>query len=330
MDPVTDLQSLQKADDLWFPSDLVILRAGNRIFRVFAAILKEKSSVFADMFSFPQPASGSEVETMDGTPVVRLHDDPRELEAVLKAIFDSNFFMPHPATALVGDIVGVLRLSHKYDIPFLRRRALEHMEYLFPTSLTAYKERRRASLETPNDPNPEFAPSVAPILAWVKVAVEVDAIWLLPAAYYDACAYGIEKILAAGPTWDALGETEKTAFIVGHSTQIQDFAEMRNFLALAVDDESDCEDWNSCNMSRLDAIRNYEGQSSFCDPLNPWKAEDFDWLVSGTGLCSSCFDASRAPYEAAQKRFWNRLPEMFGLSGWSELEKLRDAALSAS
>jgi hypothetical protein len=69
----------------------VALQAGTRIFQVFAAILKAQSSVFADMFTFPRPASGStEMETMDGLPFVTLHDDPDEAEVFLKGIFDSR------------------------------------------------------------------------------------------------------------------------------------------------------------------------------------------------------------------------------------------------
>jgi hypothetical protein len=80
---------LRRVEKLWFSPDVVILRAQDRIFRVFVAILKEKSSVFADMFLFPQPPS-SDVESLEGVPVVTLHDDPAELEVFLKAIFDSE------------------------------------------------------------------------------------------------------------------------------------------------------------------------------------------------------------------------------------------------
>ncbi|KAJ7509588.1 hypothetical protein B0H11DRAFT_2270009 [Mycena galericulata] len=109
--------SLQRAKNLWFSPDVVILRADTRVFRVYPAILKAQSSVFADMFTFPQPPS-ADTEMMDGFPVVKLHDDPGEVEVFLKAIFDSSFFMPPPARNDFQDIVGILRLSHKYDVPY--------------------------------------------------------------------------------------------------------------------------------------------------------------------------------------------------------------------
>jgi hypothetical protein len=96
---MNDFDSLRKADDLWFSTDVVIIRAETRIFRVFAAILKARSSVFADMFSLPQPSEFADTETMDGHPVITLHDKPEDVEVFLKAIFDSRFvrsFKKHP------------------------------------------------------------------------------------------------------------------------------------------------------------------------------------------------------------------------------------------
>ncbi|KAJ6614126.1 hypothetical protein B0H10DRAFT_1754839, partial [Mycena sp. CBHHK59/15] len=177
--------------ELWFPMDVMILHAGNHIFHVFAAILKEKSSVFADMFSFPQSESGTEVKTMEGTPVVRLHDDLGELEVFLKAIFDSNFFMPPPALVTLADIVGILRLAHKYDVHFLWCRALQHLERYYPTTLAAYI----------NDTVPltnikfGFTSPLTNHLTIVEVATEVGALWLLPTAYYVVCAHDMADIV---------------------------------------------------------------------------------------------------------------------------------------
>ncbi|KAJ6478048.1 hypothetical protein C8R47DRAFT_1198561 [Mycena vitilis] len=145
---------LHKVGPLWLSAEAVILRAQDRIFRVFVAILKEKSSVFADMFAFPQPPS-SDTETMDGVPVVTLHDDPVELEVFLKAIFgvcasptlsqspsvltflwSFRFFMPPPAENKLADTIGILRLAHKYGVPYLRRRALQHLVAVYHTRLS--------------------------------------------------------------------------------------------------------------------------------------------------------------------------------------------------
>ncbi|KAJ7910560.1 hypothetical protein B0H13DRAFT_1876666 [Mycena leptocephala] len=53
---------------VWFPTDNLVIRAGNKIFRVSGAILAARSSVFSDKIAFPQPASGY-IEQIDGCPV---------------------------------------------------------------------------------------------------------------------------------------------------------------------------------------------------------------------------------------------------------------------
>ncbi|KAJ6478039.1 hypothetical protein C8R47DRAFT_1139204 [Mycena vitilis] len=163
---------LHKVGQLWFSTDAVILRAQDRIFRVFVAILKEKSTVFADMFTFPQSPS-SDAETMDGVPVVTVHDDPVEMEVFLKAIFDSAFFMPPPAASDVSQTLGILRLAHRYDVPYLRRRALEHMGTLHPTRLPEWNFAKMFPLNSE-----KFAQRIST----VEIATEVGALWLLSTA----------------------------------------------------------------------------------------------------------------------------------------------------
>lgn len=74
---------------------VIVLRAEGTVFRVPKFILAARSSVFQSMFEFPQPAPGSEAamaeETIDGNPVVRLHDSAKEVEAFLGAILDSRY-----------------------------------------------------------------------------------------------------------------------------------------------------------------------------------------------------------------------------------------------
>jgi hypothetical protein len=78
-----------RVDDLWFPTDNLVIQAGNKIFRVSGAILAARSSVFSDMIAFPQPASGY-IEQIDGCPVVRLPDSAEHVEVFLRAIYDSR------------------------------------------------------------------------------------------------------------------------------------------------------------------------------------------------------------------------------------------------
>lgn len=86
---------LNQTDGLWFPADVIILRAEENIFRVPKSILGARSSVFQAIFEIPQAGSNSveteeEDEKIDGIPVVRLHDSAADVTAFLRAIFDSR------------------------------------------------------------------------------------------------------------------------------------------------------------------------------------------------------------------------------------------------
>ncbi|KAJ7606080.1 hypothetical protein FB45DRAFT_1140238 [Roridomyces roridus] len=126
-------QHLHGPTDLWFPEGGLVIQAGSRIFHVTGSILAARSSVFKDMLAIPQPESQAMIE---GCPLVVLHDSAEDTEHFLKAIFDSSFFErpPVPTPFPVGE--GILRLSTKYDVGYLRLRALLHLATASPLSLS--------------------------------------------------------------------------------------------------------------------------------------------------------------------------------------------------
>ncbi|KAJ7923494.1 hypothetical protein B0H13DRAFT_1707068 [Mycena leptocephala] len=328
---------LQKAEKLWFSPDVVILRAQTRIFRVFAAILQEKSSVFADMFRFPQPPS-SDMESIEGFPVIVVHDDPEEVEVFLKAIFDSSaaclssqritlnvlfsFFMPPPAEIKCEDTLGILRLAHKYDVPYLRCRALEHLTKIYPTSLSAYDGRRD------NNTISVSAKALGRRLATIETATEVGALWLLPVVYYDICMHQLSMI-TEDPRWMALGENERRACLSGYSAQSGKLLQISKFLSVAKDEEDDdCEDWARCNNLRLKLSFGLNDSISCSTmwPLDYWT--ETAWKAMGRfGICDPCMTEAKALFTDARRKYWDELPAMFGLPEWEKLEEMRQVAL---
>ena len=67
--------------EFWFEDGTVVLVAGGVEFKVYRGILSDRSPVFEDMFSFPQPPSSSPFDT----PVVHLTDSPQDLRHILRA-----------------------------------------------------------------------------------------------------------------------------------------------------------------------------------------------------------------------------------------------------
>ena len=81
----TDNEAAVKRDEeLWFEDGTVVLVAGNVEFCVYKGLLADRSPVFKDMFSFPQPHSPP-AEPAD-LPRVNLPDSAEDVRELLRML----------------------------------------------------------------------------------------------------------------------------------------------------------------------------------------------------------------------------------------------------
>ncbi|KAJ6580485.1 hypothetical protein DFH09DRAFT_1440908 [Mycena vulgaris] len=174
IDEENPLDALRRVDHLWFPSDAVVIRAEDMICRVSKGIVVAHSSIFRQMLAYPQPA-----ESINGSPLLHLDDSAADVEVFMRAIFDTTYFMPAQAPVRLDAVVGILRLSYKYEISHLCRRALNHLSvrYYF-TSIERYRARSRLDHIICDDSQP-----IKSLARVIIAATEVGALWLLPIAY---------------------------------------------------------------------------------------------------------------------------------------------------
>ena len=152
---------------LWFQDGSIILRAERTLFRVHMSQLSRQSLLFKDMFTLPQPSNsieqddedntvlaaptGPDDESIQGCPVIPLYDDPKDLAVLLGAIYDGPWFGDNGREDF-GYVSALLRLSTKYIVDTLRRKALEHLSEAWPPSLKGWDSReehaRTFELET--------------------------------------------------------------------------------------------------------------------------------------------------------------------------------------
>ncbi|KAL1660188.1 hypothetical protein GGF50DRAFT_63721 [Schizophyllum commune] len=306
----TEGSEFTQATDLsrpWFSDGNITLIAGDSSFRVFKSILAAHSTFFRDLFL---SASGEDPHGSDGLPILQLHDDPAELSCLLRAIFDSSFFNAHPSSPIPPTItiVGVLRLSHKYDVGHLRRRALLHAERLVPITYAAF--RAGGSINRPADT----------FYLLAEVALEVGADWLLPAALeagsrnllwlrehrrilqehndvLERCAAGLEAIQQAGHDRLALFDLADANCVHLFERCRRTFQEVKDRYA------SSSMPASGMAWQEIEA----ELRTSVCAQcLELWKERDTEWAVD----------------------YWNNLPAVFGLGGWRRLQRMRDEALA--
>jgi hypothetical protein len=129
---------IQRDLHLWFDDGSIALQAESIQFRVYRGILAANSPVFKDMFSLPQP---NEEELVEGCPVVTLHDSAVDMGHFLRAIHDAGCVTSsiddlnpyHIGRSRYYDrtkmtefalVAAVLRLSSKYNVEYLRERAI--------------------------------------------------------------------------------------------------------------------------------------------------------------------------------------------------------------
>ncbi|KAJ6509160.1 hypothetical protein C8R47DRAFT_1004104 [Mycena vitilis] len=162
-----------RVQELWFEDGNIVIQAGNSKYRVYRGVLAAHSPVFADMISLPQPADS---EVVEGCPFVRLPDPDVEDTVLLKAVFLPQFFMSFPARTEFDTIISCLHLSRKYEIDYLRRRALIHLSSGYRTKLDEYEMSTYVDDYTPD------TTTINKIRSWPYIVViqlvrEVDAPW---------------------------------------------------------------------------------------------------------------------------------------------------------
>ncbi|KAJ7446325.1 hypothetical protein FB451DRAFT_1537771, partial [Mycena latifolia] len=297
----------QRLYALWFSNDTVVLRAEDRGFRVTKAILAARSSVFQAMFEFPQPTSDVD-DTMDGSPVVLLHDSAVDVEAFLHAIFDSSYFMPPPAAIDFHAVLGILRLSHKYNVDYLHKRALHHLETVYPTQVTDYQAILTNNLHYKSG-------LIALDLKAIPILQEVGAIWLLPCAFYSVGTYPAETLLSAGDAWSNLSPETKQTCLLLHPYMVRWTYQLLQILEPSA---ANCISQDPCDSVRRDTLMacvwDHAADQIDQDPMSEWDAREWDSLQ--TQLCPDCFTRAREEHDFILTGIWERLPGICGLDEW--------------
>ncbi|KAJ7494274.1 hypothetical protein B0H11DRAFT_2392517 [Mycena galericulata] len=328
----------QRIPELWFDDGNIVIQAGNIQFRVYRGILAARSPVFQDMLSFPQPLDS---ELVEGCPLVHLNDAAAEVTVFLKAIFEAEFFKQFPALTEFDTIVGCLRLSHKYGVEYLRRRALIHLSSGYRTTLSEWDAYCEPGDFEEGAPIPLEAaswsrPNVASYrICLIELAREVEAVWILPAAFYWLSANWSElgSKIFHGTDYNgvpvSLSTQDQESFVKGHAIQSHSTtADVLRFLFYPPNIEN-CASERKCARARFGAIDSMRVITSRYPsvPLDVWESGDWNLLDD---LCPTCLATLKTAHQAARQAFWDKLPEMYGLPAWEELEKMKVAAIGTN
>lgn len=323
----------------WYPDGNLIIQAQQTIFRIYGGLLSSQSSVFEDMFKFPQPAEG---DLYEGCRIVELYDSPVDLYYFLQAThsmyvsisvmghafltFFRSFYSSKEMEKLVA-IQGILRLSHKYDVPILKTRMIDLLSRYYPTSLDAVDTRLNWENEQDLDKSATFV-----ILNLVR---KVECLQLLPMIMYDAVVQFEPDELAFGVPTTLLGPLSSHVTI----DNVEDrrrclrargtrFTIFQGSINMSVCDEADCGGMTEqdCNISSRWASVELQMVPSAAPLTSLGSIGGYGHVWSRLGnmeLCDICPSEKRDSFNLARRKVWLELPDAFGLPPWKEL--LRDS-----
>ncbi|KAF7295915.1 hypothetical protein HMN09_01135500 [Mycena chlorophos] len=338
----------KRVQELWFPDGNIVLRAENSVYKVFQGILAARSPIFQDMLSVPQASSAGQApeDEFDGCPLVFMAgDSAAEMTCFLKAIFDSEFFPAYPARTKFATIQGCLRLAHKYEVRYLRQRALIHLASAFPMTLKEVDERwymaedRLPSTSAPSwTAGPKDTLSMTRVVQVLALAQEVEAPWILPSAFFLLSGRLTKpehfvKFFSHGAdagTSAQLPDVQRAGFLQGHAQHAQITLDLVRCVSQhESNDKSGCRHPAACKAARLKGTDKFMGlaASRAATPLHVFRIKD-----AGDGVmkkaCGVCIQGMQKSLKAKREEIWQGLPARYGVLPWSELTTLRREALA--
>ena len=212
-------------------------------------------------------------------------------------------------------VAGILRLSTKYDVKYLRRQSMQHLLSVYTATLDGWDQRN-------TDLIPAF--SGRPLAVYC-LAREVDIPIILPAALYG-CATSAFEILLDGVTLRddshiELNWRDKRTCIVARS-RLSDVLLGRIFKFLLDHRPPGCSTAANCTAGRMKHLRKLQAKSLTMAgprPLSKRFLKGFE-----DDVCDCCYAASQASFVAARRALWDDLPSIFGLPSWQELRAATD------
>ncbi|KAJ6519054.1 hypothetical protein C8R45DRAFT_11752 [Mycena sanguinolenta] len=291
--------------DLWFRDGSVVLQAENTQFRVHFGVLARHSSVFSDMWELPQP---SDEPTVDGCPVVKLEDDPTDVQYMLKTLYDSTFQKVIPLPVLGA----LIRLGRKYDFKDLLHSAVERVTAEYPETVEKY-------LAMPGTFQ-AIEPYKGIDFDMVTLLSENKIFTALPSAYYHAVkTTTLSDLLDGIPKEDgtraSLSEVDRHRCVIGRQTLLfKQFEPGYSLGWLRKWDFTDCTSPAACHSSREINLNDLTGGYRILAVpllLRPL----VDW-----GFCAACTRHADESLSTGRKKMWKELPEIFDLPPWDELK----------
>ncbi|KAJ7061820.1 hypothetical protein C8F01DRAFT_1138437 [Mycena amicta] len=315
----SDTENLVRCEDLWFSDCGLVIRAEKTVFRVSRDVMAFHSPIFRDMLALPTPASA---ESFEGCPLVSLPDTAEDVTYFLKALIHYDFFSPQVDQNPFDVLAAILRMTHKYEVAPLRKHALAQLSTLFPTTLPL-AQSTHSVLQSTQEPLLEMTQVII-------LARQLRLDWILPLAFYELCRTGEER----GVLDSELTTDDKYLWVIGCRTLgTNEMRRMLDYLwnPLVIEgcqskSDSGCLRMRFLMRRIIEGVREFSAQGIPRFPLDD--VFNLDAFTEGK-VCSTCHEYMKGAYATAVQAFWDRLPGLFDLPAWDELERRKTEVLAS-
>jgi hypothetical protein len=215
---------------------------------------------------------------------------------------------PHSAVVLATEyaaVVGILKLSTKYDIPHLRHSAIAHLSKIYPTTLAEWDQREKA-----------LRSASYPPLAVLELVHSMDIPQILPAVFYDCSTQTNEALVDVISGSAQMANIVRTCLDARQALLKETLTGIYGFLYEGA--LFGCRNHEKCAQARLSWMKEMTFASHGGGPLVC--AAEVDWTKYEGWSCLFCFHRARKCYLDAREKLWNNLPSFFDLPAWDQLQ----------
>ncbi|KZV62763.1 hypothetical protein PENSPDRAFT_692238 [Peniophora sp. CONT] len=152
--PTSKSSNVVMDPDLWFEDGDVVIVAGNTHYKLWANLIARHSTRFKTMFLETNLAAPHTYDTFDDCPSYTLPHKPEEVTLMLRRMM--GFDRAESVLVDIRTLETLLETGTYYEAPSLREEALLWIQKLYPTSLPAFEQARKARTTL----IPFFAPSI--------------------------------------------------------------------------------------------------------------------------------------------------------------------------
>ncbi len=206
-----------------------------------------------------------------------------------------SYFDSTPSVQPTSVTISILRLAHKYDVSFLKRRAAAHLNRLLPSKW----DDTWKLLDTHD--TMDFLPML-------EVASVVEMPWVLPAVNFLLMTAPVGEILDQA-TWNSFSPSIQRKYIIARERCLSNLA----FHSSWIWDPptASCLSVGLCT-SRLPIIQS----TTRVWQILPILPEFF---------CEECVKAVHVQCHTSGEQFWDDLPKIIGLGSWEDLAAAKDS-----